>query len=99
MHKFGYFYSFNHGYFGKSKFYFFSLDKKEKLKFWGAIVGEKAQICVLGPKPYLLMWIRPRRNKWLGEAQSVESHKEKMKGYSPRSLYSLDTKNISQVDI
>ena len=29
----------------------------------------------------------------------MESHKEKMKGYSPRSLYSSDIKNIDQVDI
>ena len=55
MRKFEYFYSFNHGYYGKSKFYFFSSDKGEKLKFWGAIVGVRVQICTLGLKPYLLM--------------------------------------------
>ena len=33
------------------------------------------------------------------KGQSVESRKEKMKGYSPRSLYSSDTKNIGQADI
>ena len=30
---------------------------------------------------------------------SVESRKEKMKGYSPRSLYFSDTKDIDQADI
>ena len=63
MRKFEYLYSFNHGCFGKSKFYFFSSDKREKLKFWGAIVRAKAQICTSGLKPYLLMWIRLWRSK------------------------------------
>ena len=70
VRKFGYFYSFSHGYFGKSKFYFYSPDKREKLKFWGAIVGAKAQICTWGPEPYLLIRIRPRRNKWLKNPQN-----------------------------
>ena len=26
-------------------------------------VGARVQICMLGLKPYLLMWIRPRRSK------------------------------------
>ena len=63
MRKFEYFYSFNHSYFGKSKFYFFSSDEREKLKFWGAIVGAGAQICTLVLKPYLLIWVRLRRSK------------------------------------
>ena len=63
MCKFGYFYIFNHGYFGRSKFYFFSSGEGEKLKFLGAIVGTGAQICMLGLEPYLLMWIRSRMSK------------------------------------
>ena len=34
------------------------------------IVGAKAQICTLGSKLYLLIWIRPRRNKWLKKPQN-----------------------------
>ena len=62
-------------------------------------VGVRAQIGTLGLGPYSRTWRRPRRNKWLGEAQSVESRKEKMKRYSSRSLYSSDTKNIGKADI
>ena len=61
-------------------------------------MGVRAQIGILGLGPYSWIWIRPRRNRRLGEAQSVESYKERMEGYSSRSLYSSDTKNISQVD-
>ena len=61
-------------------------------------MGVKAQIGILGLGPYSRIWIHPRRNRWLGEAQIIESRKERMKGYSPRSLYSSDTKNISQAD-
>ena len=66
VRKFECLYSFNHGCIGKSKFYFFSLDKREKLKFWGVIVGAKARICTLSLKPYSLMGMRPRKSKWLG---------------------------------
>ena len=62
-------------------------------------MGVRAQIGILGLRSYSRIWIRPRRDRRLGEAQSVESCKEKMKGYSPRSLYSSDTKNINQADI
>ena len=99
MCKFGYFYIFNHHYFGRSKSYFFSSNTREKLRFWGAIVGVRAQIGIMGLAPYSRTWIHPRRSKWVGDAQSVELHKEKMKGYSPRSLHSSDTKNIDQADI
>ena len=44
-------------------------------------VGVRAQIGILGLGPYSKTWIRQRRSKWLVKAQSVESHKEKMKGY------------------
>ena len=41
------------------------------------IVGTSAQICILGFKPYLIMWIRPRRSKQLDRPQNGESHIEK----------------------
>ena len=63
-------YSFNHDYIGKSKFYFFSSGKREKLKFWGASVGAKVWTFILGLKPYLLMGMRPRRSKWLGRSHN-----------------------------
>ena len=49
---------------------FFSSDKREKLKFWGAIMGAKTWIFILGLKPYLLMGMRLRRSKWLGRPQN-----------------------------
>ena len=61
-------------------------------------VGARAQIGILGLGPYSRIWIHSKRNRWLGKAQSVESRKERVKGYSPRSLSSSDTKNISQAD-
>ena len=39
MHGFEYLYGFKCNYIHKSKLYFFSSDEREKLKFWGAIVG------------------------------------------------------------
>ena len=96
VRKFECLYSFNHGCIGKSKFYFFSSGKRKKLKFWGAIVGTKAQICTLGLKPYLLMWIYPRRSKWLKKSQDRYSRKERVEGWSPRRLPSSDRTNISQ---
>ena len=96
--KFEYFYSFNHSYFGKSKFYFFSSGEREKLKFWWAIMGTGAQICTLGLKPYLLIWVRPR-SKWLEKPKNRGSHKEIVEGWSPRRLPSSDLTNISQASI
>ena len=37
----------------------------------------RAQICILGLKPYLIMWIRPRRSKRLNRPQNGGSHTEK----------------------
>ena len=76
--KFRYFYVFNPRYFGRSKLYFLFSDAREKLKFLGAIVGTKAQICILGLEPYLIMWMRPRRSKRLENPQNGESYKERM---------------------
>ena len=63
--KFGYFYIFNPRYFCISKLYFLSSDAAEKLKFLGAIVGTRTQICILGFEPYLIMLMCPRKIKWL----------------------------------
>ena len=40
-------------------------------------VGTRAQIWVLGLKPYLIMWIHLRRSKRLDEPQNGGSHTEK----------------------
>ena len=79
MFKLEYFYVFSPHYFGRSKLYFLSLNanKKKNLKFWGAIVGTKAQICIMGLKPYLIIWICPRISKRLDRPQNGGSHIEK----------------------
>ena len=41
------------------------------------IVGMSAQICILGPKPYLIMWIHLRRSKRLDRPQNGGSHTKK----------------------
>ena len=41
------------------------------------IVGMRAQICILGLKPYLIMWIRPRRSKRVDRAWNGGSHIKK----------------------
>ena len=41
------------------------------------IVGMRAQICILGLKPYLIMWIHPRRSKQLDRSQNGGSRTEK----------------------
>ena len=48
MCKFGYFYIFNHRYFGSSKFYFFSSDARKKLNFEG-YYGDKSPNLYTGP--------------------------------------------------
>ena len=62
-------------------------------------MGVRTQIGITGLEPYFRTWVRPRRSKWVGDAQSVQSRKENMKEYSPRSLFSSDTKNIGQADV
>ena len=51
------------GIFNISKLYFLFSDTREKLKFRGAIVGTKSQICILGLRSYLITWICPKRRK------------------------------------
>ena len=41
------------------------------------IVGMRAQICILGLKPYLIMWICLRRSKQLDRPQNGGSHTKK----------------------
>ena len=93
MFKLEYFYIFSPRYFGRSKLYFLSSDtkkkKKKKLNFWGAIVGMKAQICILGLKPYLIMWICSRRSKRLDRPQNGGSHTEKGRRVSSEEVILL----------
>ena len=64
----------------KSKPCFFPFYKKEKSKFWGAIMGTKAQVGILGLGSYLVMWIRPRRSKWLEMPHNGGSCKGRVEG-------------------
>ena len=41
------------------------------------LVGTRTQICILGLKPYLIMWIRLRRSKRLDRPQNGGSHTKK----------------------
>ena len=68
MCKFGYFYIFNHRYFGRSKFYFFSLDAREKLKFLGAIMGGKGPNLYTGPWALVDDVDTSKEKKMIGEA-------------------------------
>ena len=43
-----------------------------------------------------MVWIRPRRNKWLERPQNGGSRKEKVEEYNPRRLSFLDRMNIDQ---
>ena len=59
----------------------------------------KAQIYILGLKPYLIMWIRPRRSKRVNKPQNGGSHTEKVEEYSPRRLSFSDRVNVGQASI
>ena len=59
-------------------------------------VGTKAQICILGLGPYLMIWIYLRWSKWLEMPQNRESRKENVEEYSPRRLSFSDRMNVSQ---
>ena len=61
---------------------------------WGA----KTQIFMLGPKPHLLIRMRPRSRKCLERPHSIWSCREMFKGTSPRGLSSSDLMNVSQVN-
>ena len=81
---------------------FSSSDAREKLKFWGAIVGTRAhvgtrsQICILGFWPYLMIWMHLRRSKWLKRPQNGGLRTERVEEYCPRRLSFLDRVNIDQ---
>ena len=40
-------------------------------------MGTRAQICIVGLKPYLIIWIRSRRSKQLDRPRNGGSHTEK----------------------
>ena len=60
------------------------------------IVGMSAQICILGPKPYLIMWIHPRKSKRVNRPQNKGSHTKKVEECSPRRLSFSDRVNVDQ---
>ena len=58
------------------------------------VVGTMAQIYILGLKPYLIMWIRPRRSKRLDRLRKGGSYTKKVEEYSPRRLSFSDKGNV-----
>ena len=62
-------------------------------------MGTRAQICIFGLKPYLIMWIRLRRSKRLDRSQNGGSHMKKVEEYSPRRLSFSDRVNVGQASI
>ena len=52
--------------------------------------------CILGLGPYLMMWIRPRRDKRLERPQTGKSCTERVEEYSSRRLSFSDRMNIGQ---
>ena len=52
----------------KSKLYFFSSDKVEKIKIWGAIVGGKDLKCYIGPQASITNKSTFEEDKTFGEA-------------------------------
>ena len=59
-------------------------------------MGTRAQICILGLKPYLIMWICPRKSKRLDRPRNGGLHIEKVEEYSPKRLSFLDGVNVGQ---
>ena len=60
------------------------------------IVGVMAQISVLSLKPYLVIWIRPRRSKRTNRPQNEGLHMRKVEEYSPRRLSLSDMGNVGR---
>ena len=56
-----------------------------------------AQIYILGLKPYLVIWIHPRRSKRSNRPQNGGLHTGKVEEYSPRRLSFSDRGNVDQV--
>ena len=57
-------------------------------------MGAMAQISVLGLKPYLVIWIRPRKSKRSNWPQNEGLHTRKVEEYSPRRLSFSDMGNV-----
>ena len=64
--------------------------------FTNLCVRTRAQICTLGLGPYLMIWICPKRSKWLKKLQDGGSRTERVEEYSPRRLSFSDRINIDQ---
>ena len=60
------------------------------------IVGARTQICILGLRPYLMMWIHPRRSKRLDRLQNRGSRTERVEEYSSRRLSFSNRMNVGQ---
>ena len=60
------------------------------------MVGTRAQIYILGLKPYLLIQIRSRRSKRLDRHQNGGSRTEKVEEYIPRRLSFSNKGNVGQ---
>ena len=57
-------------------------------------MGTMVQIYILGLKPYLIIWIRPRRSKRSNRPQNGGSHTGKIEECSLRRLSFLDRGNV-----
>ena len=57
-------------------------------------MGTRAQIYILGLKPYLVIYIRPRRSKRSNRPQNGGSHTGKVEEYNPRRLSFSDRGNV-----
>ena len=54
------------------------------------------QIYILGLKPYLVIWISPRRSKRSNRPQNGGSHTGKVEEYNSRRLSFSDKGNVGQ---
>ena len=68
MRRFECLYGFKCNYIHKSKLYFFPSSKREKLKFWGAIVGGKNLSFCVKPQAQFTNKNTSEEEKMLGEA-------------------------------
>ena len=57
-------------------------------------MGTMAQIDILGLKPYLIIWICPRRSKRSNRPQNGRSHTRKVEECSPRRLSFSNRGNV-----
>ena len=82
----------------KSYFFYFTHLFLQNIHINSSIinVGTRAQICILGLGPYLMIWMRPRRSKWLKRFQNGGSRTKRVGEYCLRRLSFSDRVNINQ---